>query len=253
MEAGASHSPDAPDPLDREARQTSIEVTVAVGIVIAMQLVLAWLSIRDGWTLFHVRGWIWWVPILPELVLAAVVVHDRRKLMDPGRDGDDAKREDVSRRNQVMALLGFIAFWNAVTVILLILELFTGEVRTGGELMMEATVVLFTLVLNFGLIYWELDGGGPRSRARHPDGYRDFLFSQMTDDGRPLVRKRDRPWHPGLIDYAYLAFVTALAWSAADALPVSRRAKLLMALESSVAALTILLVAARAISLFNLP
>ena len=250
MEAEASSSPEPKDPLDRVARQTSIEITVAVGIVIAMQLILAWLSISNGWTLFHVRGWIWWIPILPEFILAAVVVRERSKLIGDGGDDAEARRQDVSRRNEVMALLGLIAFWNGMTVILLILELFTGEVRTGGELMMEATVILFTLVLNFGLIYWELDGGGPRRRAKHPAGYRDFLFSQMTDDGKPLVRERDRPWHPGLIDYAYLAFVTALAWSAADALPVSRRAKLLMALETAVAALTILLVAARAISLF---
>ena len=159
--------------------------------------------------------------------------------------------QDERRRAEVIALLALIAAWNAITLILLVLELFTGEVRTGGELMIEATVVLFTLVLSFGLIYWEVDGGGPRQRALDPAGFRDFLFSQMTDDGARVVRDRDKPWFPRLVDYAYLAFVTAIAWSAADALPVSRRAKLLMALETSVAALTILLVAARAIGIFG--
>jgi len=240
----------APQPeLVDEARETMREVPVAVGIVVAMQLVLAWLSLENSWTLFHVHGWIWWVPILPELVLLGLVIRDRRAVIRHGgamKLGDERKR-----RTEVIALLAFIATWNAATIILLVLELFTGEVRTGAELMMEATVVLFTLVLNFGLIYWELDGGGPPQRATDPDGYRDFLFSQMTEDGEKVVREEEKPWFPRLVDYAYLAFVTAIAWSAADALPVSRRAKVLMAVETSVAALTILLVAARAVSLLD--
>jgi hypothetical protein len=58
-------------------------------------------------------------------------------------------------------------------------------------------------------------------------------------------------WHPRLVDYTYLAFTTAIAWSAADTLPLTRRAKVLMAIETGIAALTILLVAARAISIFG--
>lgn len=248
----APNSPDRPE-LVREARETLHEVPAAVGLVVAMQFVLAWLSMRNGWTLFHVRGWIWWVPIVPEVVLLALVVRDRRMVIATKgvRNGREVDGQDERRRAEVIALLALIAAWNALTLILLVLELFTGEVRTGGELMIEATVVLFTLVLSFGLIYWEVDGGGPRQRARDPGGFRDFLFSQMTDDGEKVVRESDKPWFPRLVDYAYLAFVTAIAWSAADALPVSRRAKLLMALETSVAALTILLVAARAIGIFG--
>lgn len=235
--------------LVQEARETLREIPAAVAIVVAMQLVVAWLSLRNGWTLFHVHGWIWWVPVVPELVLLGLVVRDRRNVIE--REGVRRGGGEERRRNEVMALLAIIAAWNAATLVLLILELFTGEVRTGGELMIEATVVFFTLVLSFGLIFWELDGGGPPQRALNPDGFRDFLFSQMTDDGAKLVRDRDRPWFPRLVDYAYLAFVTAIAWSAADALPVSRRAKLLMAGETAIAALTILLVAARAIGIFG--
>ena len=152
------------------------------------------------------------------------------------------------RRRFGIALLAVLAAWTTAAVTLLILELFTGEVRTGGELMIEATVVLATLVLTFGLLFWELDGGGPRMRALHRDGERDFLFSEMTVD-RPGLVPAD--WHPRLVDYTYLAFTTAIAWSAADTLPLTRRAKVLMAIETGIAALTILLVAARAISIFG--
>ena len=226
------------DRLALEARETRIEVAVAIAIVVAFQAVLAWLSLRDGWVLFHVHGWIWWVPIPLELVLLGLLVLDRSGSVEPGS----------RRRKEGIVLLAFLAFWNAITVALLILELFTGEVRTGGELMIEATVVLATLVLTFGLLFWELDGGGPRRRAIDRDGERDFLFSEMTVD-RPGLVPGD--WHPRLVDYTYLAFVTAIAWSAADTLPLTRRAKILMAVETGVAALTTLLVAARAISIFG--
>ncbi len=224
--------------LAREASETRREVTVAVLIVIALQATLAALSLQHGWTLFHVEGWIWWVPIAPELVLLALLVANRSGTIAPS----------AGRRSAGIALLALIAAWNAVTVVLLLLELFTGEARTGAELMGEATVVLTTLVLNFGLLFWELDGGGPRSRASDPDGERDFLFSEMTVE-RPGLVPAD--WHPRLVDYTYLAFVTAIAWSAADTMPLTRRAKVLMAVETAIAALTILLVAARAISIFG--
>ncbi|MBU6338273.1 MAG: hypothetical protein KGR19_10755 [Acidobacteria bacterium] len=231
-QAGADRS------LAQEARETRIEVAVAMAIVIGFQAVLAWLSLRNGWVLFHVHGWIWWVPIPLEVILLGLLVIDRSGSVDPGS----------RRRREGIVLLAFLAFWNAVTVTLLILELFTGEVRTGGELIMEATVVLATLVFTFGLLFWELDGGGPRMRAVDREGERDFLFSEMTVD-RPGLVPPD--WHPRLVDYTYLAFVTAIAWSAADTLPLTRRAKVLMAAETAIAALTILLVAARAISIFG--
>ncbi len=232
METGANPQ------LAREASEMRREVTVAVLIVIALQATLAALSLQYGWTLFHVEGWIWWVPIGPELVLLALLVANRSEIIEPS----------AGRRSAGIALLALIVAWNAVTVVLLLLELFTGEARTGSELMGEATVVLTTLVLNFGLLYWELDGGGPRRRASDPDGERDFLFSEMTVE-RPGLVPAD--WHPRLVDYSYLAFVTAIAWSAADTMPLTRRAKVLMAVETAIAALTILLVASRAVSIFG--
>jgi hypothetical protein len=126
------------------------------------------------------------------------------------------------------------------------MELFTGEVRTGGELAIEAVVVWSTLVFTSGMLFWELDGGGPRGRAFEPAGQRDFLFSEMS------APKRVSPdWHPRLLDYIYLSFTTAIAWSAADVMPLSRKAKVMMAIETSLSALTILLVAARAVSVIG--
>ncbi|MEI7692451.1 MAG: hypothetical protein WCJ50_08010 [Actinomycetes bacterium] len=223
--------------LRRESRETRLEATTTVLIVVALQVALGVLSLRHGWTLWGVGGWVWLVPIVPELVLALNVVAE-------GRSGDLVQTGE--RRTFAFALLLIVTTLNALALALLIMELFTGEVRTGGELAIEAVVVWSTLVFTSGMLFWELDGGGPRGRAFEPDGKRDFLFSEMT---APKLVATD--WHPRLLDYTYLSFTTAIAWSAADVLPLSRTAKVMMAIETSLSALTILLVAARAVSVIG--
>jgi hypothetical protein len=53
------------------------------------------------------------------------------------------------------------------------------------------------------------------------------------------------------VDYLFLAYWTATAFSPTDALPLSSRAKLLMMLESMVSLVTIIVVAARAINIIG--
>jgi hypothetical protein len=58
-------------------------------------------------------------------------------------------------------------------------------------------------------------------------------------------------WQPELVDYIYVSFTNSIAFSPTDAMPLSRRAKLLMLTESLLSALTLLLVAARAVNIFK--
>jgi hypothetical protein len=58
-------------------------------------------------------------------------------------------------------------------------------------------------------------------------------------------------WYPELIDYIYVSFTNSIAFSPTDAMPLTRRAKLLMLSESAISAITILLVAARAVNIFK--
>jgi hypothetical protein len=53
------------------------------------------------------------------------------------------------------------------------------------------------------------------------------------------------------VDYIYVSFTNSIAFSPTDAMPLSRRAKLLMLTESLLSALTLLLVAARAVNIFK--
>ena len=58
-------------------------------------------------------------------------------------------------------------------------------------------------------------------------------------------------WEPTFVDYLYLSFTNATAFSPTDVLPLSRWAKLLMAAQSAVALITVALVVARAVNVLK--
>ncbi len=113
-------------------------------------------------------------------------------------------------------------------------------------LLMWGSTVWLTNVIVFALGYWELDRGGPAARAMARKTHPDFLFSQMTV---PELIHKD--WEPGFVDYLYLSFTNATAFSPTDTLPLSRWAKLLMMAESLVSLITVALIVARAVNVLG--
>jgi len=55
-------------------------------------------------------------------------------------------------------------------------------------------------------------------------------------------------WDPAFIDYLYLSFTNATAFSPTDVLPLTRWAKLTMMVQSAVSLTTVALVIARAVN-----
>ena len=95
------------------------------------------------------------------------------------------------------------------------------------------------------LLYWELDSGGPVARALATGARKpDFQFPQ--DENPQLARPG---WYPRLWDYFYVSLTNATAFSPTDAMPMTRTAKALMAAESMLSVVTVLLVAARAVNI----
>jgi hypothetical protein len=58
-------------------------------------------------------------------------------------------------------------------------------------------------------------------------------------------------WRPAFVDYLFLGYSTATAFSTTDVLPLTARAKLLMMLESSISLVTMVVVASRAINILG--
>jgi uncharacterized membrane protein len=115
--------------------------------------------------------------------------------------------------------------------------------------LLRAAVALWACnILVFALWYWRLDAGGPHARENrryHTDGA--FLFPQMTLPGKLKELRQD--WKPGFVDYLFLAFNTSTAFSPTDVPVLSRWAKVLMMVQSSVSLGTLAILAARAINI----
>ena len=60
-----------------------------------------------------------------------------------------------------------------------------------------------------------------------------------------------RGWRPAFLDYLYVAFTNASAFSPTDAMPLTVRIKALMLIEAIASFLTVGLVAARAVNILN--
>jgi hypothetical protein len=174
--------------------------------------------------------------VLPALELALLV---GLVVVNPFR----VDRESTVLRVGGLALTGLVALANGWSVVLLVDHLLTGRAGSPGELLGTGGAIWLTNVIVFGLVYWELDRGGPAARAAAVDDRPDFLFPQMQ---APEIAGRD--WEPGFVDYAYLSFTNATAFSPTDVLPLSRWAKLTMAVQAGVSLVVVVLVVARAIN-----
>jgi hypothetical protein len=83
----------------------------------------------------------------------------------------------------------------------------------------------------------------------------DFRFPQDEDHDaidEVAVRSAKRSdWTPGFLDYLYVSTTNSSAFSPTDTMPLSHRAKMLMATESVSALLLSVIVIARGVSLLK--
>jgi uncharacterized membrane protein len=118
---------------------------------------------------------------------------------------------------------------------------------SGLQLLASSIAVWVSNVLMFALLYWQIDRGGPEDRVNDAGTKPDWLFPQ---EGAPAG---DVPpgWRPAFVDYLFLGYSTATAFSTTDVMPLTSRAKMLMMIESSMSLATIVVVGARAINILG--
>ena len=95
----------------------------------------------------------------------------------------------------------------------------------------------------FSVWYWLIDPPGIDEEAED-SGRWAFLFPQRADT---IPGFED--WRPRYTDYLFTAFTTSFAFSPTDALPLTRIAKLLMALQAAISLVTLTGIAASAINI----
>ncbi len=227
------------DQLDDARRVARREAAPFVLVAVGADLLLAAASWWRDWQLYSASNWwIWAALALPALVLAVVFA------LGIGRLGVSSRH----RREAAVILLGVLAVANFTAVGLVLGSLAGGGSKmTGLQLLATAAVVLTVNIITFALVFWEVDCGGPAARATAERRVTpDFQFPQ---DENPELAAED--WGPALLDYLYIAATNSIAFSPTDAMPLTHRAKLVMGIESFIAAVTLLIVAARAVNILQ--
>ena len=168
-----------------------------------------------------------------------------------------SKQTAWSRPVSIGATL-LLAAANSVALVQLIFQLVNGDNKDGLQLVLAALQVWVTQIIVFGLIFWELDRGGPVSRTQTerdqlPEA--DFRFPQ-DENGDAVVEvalrsSKKAGWTANFIDYLYYSLSISMAFSPPDAVPLTNRAKILTGIEALGAYILLVLVIARAVSLLG--
>jgi hypothetical protein len=151
----------------------------------------------------------------------------------------------VGRRILAFAVIALISAANAAAIVVLVHLLVNGAQTVASALLRASIHIWCVNVLVFALWYWELDNGGPVARRSAEAEGRDFLFPQQT------LSETYPHWQPLFLDYLYLSFTNATAFSPTDTMPLSRWAKMLMLVESAASLLLAIMVAARAVNILK--
>jgi uncharacterized membrane protein len=157
------------------------------------------------------------------------------------------ERRGTAVRAASIALILLITGANAASAVLLIRAILEGKAGSAAEpLLATGASVWATNVIAFALWYWEFDRGGPVHRALSTYQHPDLMFPQMT---APELAAPD--WEPRFVDYLYMSFTNATAFSPTDVMPLARWAKLTMLVQSAVSLAIGALVIARAINILK--
>lgn len=218
-----SADPGAPDP------EPYTWPLVALVLVILPQ-VLVPASLREGPPLF--------VPVIEAAVALVLLLMAARPGPVPG-----------GARPLILVLVAALIAANtaaALRLLFLVVRSTPPGERppTVTQLLVGAGIVLATNAVTFGLLYWQLDGGGPSGRLHRASSFPDFGFPQTLTEGLAPPG-----WQPRFPDYLYVAFTNIVAFSPTDTMPLTHRVKTLMALQSLIALSVIGLVLSRVINI----
>ena len=185
------------------------------------------------------KGRTWLLVLIEGALLVALIVSDQARLT----------RRASHIRILSIALVAVLVSYTLVVTWELIDDLIHGgkETNSASALLSAGSVVWVSNILAFSLLYWELDGGG--SAARTHTWPRRRLDLAFPEDLNPHVAPAT--WLPRFIDYLYLGFTNATAFSPTDVKPIAPWAKVAMAVQAVVSIAILGLVIARAVNVFT--
>ena len=185
----------------------------------------------------------WVIPGLTGLLLVALLVT-----VPGGRlmRNLSSHRLHLTRRWLSLGMIGIVSAANTASIVLLVHLLVNGAHANAPTLLRAAVHMWIVNVLLFALWFWQLDGGGPVARPTSKPKDWDFLFPQQTE-----AMLRQSGWRPLFLDYLYVSFTNAAAFSPTDTMPLSRWAKMLMLVQSAISLSLAVMVVARAVNILK--
>ncbi len=176
--------------------------------------------------------------VIPALIILVLIPLSLRRHRHP----DESPRV----RQTTLGLIGLVTIANVTSMVLLVQRLLNTSVSQGRALIYSAVSVWLTNIIIYGIWFWEIDRGGPTKRAGGAKNVFDLQFPQMEN---PQLAPTG--WEPRFTDYLYTSFANGTSFAPADAMPLSRRMKVLFVTESMVSFVTIAVVAARAVNILK--
>ena len=204
-------------------------VTIAIVTAVVLQLVLP----RR-----YAPGPPWLLPVMEVVMLVGLVAANPVRF----------ERHSLQLRGLSLLMIAAVTFANVWSAARLVDRIVQGDSSKASVLLLSGGAIWLTNVVVFSLWYWEFDRGGPFARSQAHRQHPDFVFAQMQT---PDLAAPD--WEPTYVDYLYLSFTNATAFSPTDTLPLTRWAKLTMMAQSAVSLVTVALVVARAINILPSP
>jgi uncharacterized membrane protein len=179
----------------------------------------------------------WLLPLIELLLLVTVVFGDSARV----------SRRATQLRGVSIALVAVLVASALWTTSRLIDALLHGghETNSAPALLAAGTIVWVSNNIAFALLYWELDSGGATARAREGPRRADFAFPQQINP------ELEPGWRPRFVDYLYLSFTNATAFSPTDTMPLVPWAKTAMAVQAIISLAILGLVIARAVNVFT--
>jgi uncharacterized membrane protein len=157
-----------------------------------------------------------------------------------------------------VTLIATLNFFNVASVLLLVNDLVNPNARHHGllasDLLSSGALIWSENIIIYALWFWEIDEGGAELREGRvvpvTDSQVDFLFPQiqLLESNASCI---PRNWRPVFLDYLYLSFTNALAFSPTDVLPLTRIAKILMLIESLISFVTVAMILARSVNILS--
>jgi hypothetical protein len=180
-----------------------------------------------------------WAFIVVIVVLLGVLI-----IGDPGR----IDRDSTWLRVMTGTLIGLISAVNAAAAIRLVAGIIDAvKFSTNANVLLASGgAIWLSNVITFGLWYWDLDRGGAAARARGAGRPPAFVFPEMTN-----AEYVAPGWYPKFLDYLYLSFTTATAFSPTDVSAIKSWAKLMMMTEEVISLLVAILVVSRAVNILR--